>query len=91
MLIFQASAEKYTELWALGGFSSPRFKCHHNPPPNTGLSQPYGLNINYLVGVSIATIKRHDQNYPGEEKVYFLLHLVIHHPEKSEQELKVET
>jgi hypothetical protein len=32
--------------------------------------------------------KKHDQKQLVENRVYFNLHLVVHHPGKSEQELK---
>lgn len=36
-------------------------------------------------------IKHHDQSYLGEERVYFILHPVVHHVGKVGQELKVGT
>lgn len=35
--------------------------------------------------------KYHDSKQFGDERVYFLLLLIVHHREKSEQELKAET
>lgn len=43
-----------------------------------------------LVKVLITEIKYHDQQQLGEEKVYFILYLVVHYPGKSGQELKAE-
>jgi hypothetical protein len=40
-----------------------------------------------LVGITITMLKHHDQKQFGEEKGYFCLNLVVHHPEKSWQEL----
>jgi hypothetical protein len=34
-LIFQAPVEHLTELWALSGFFSPKFKCPHNLSPKS--------------------------------------------------------
>jgi hypothetical protein len=36
--------------------------------------------------LSIGVIRHCDQKQPEEERVYFVLHLVVHHPEKSKQE-----
>lgn len=42
-----------------------------------------------LVKVFVTVIKHHDQKQLGEERSYFTLQLVVHHPGKSERELKV--
>lgn len=44
-----------------------------------------------LVRVSITVVKHHDQNQHEEERIYFILYLVVHHPGKSGKEFKVGT
>ena len=49
-------------------------------------------DINSLsLRVSVTVVKHHDQNQVGDERVYFILQLVVHHPGKSGQELKADT
>ena len=44
-----------------------------------------------LVGISIAVTKHHDKKQLGEERIFFILWFIFHHPGKSGQELKIET
>jgi hypothetical protein len=41
-----------------------------------------------LVRDSIAVIKHHEQMQLGEGRVYSIFEFIVHHPEKSGQELK---
>lgn len=56
--------------------------CLRGPTAQEGLLDPV------FVRISIAVLNRHNQKQPGEYRVSFNLHIIVHHGRESWQELK---